>query len=268
MIEQSLEQKAEQIINDNLKNVELISYFCKSSAKTPIFLGVIQKNYAEIQPLLNNGLVQDLKPIKSYIFNIEKLEDFFYELYQGKIDFLKDEIWRRKRKKNDIIEKTEELEPEDGCEDYDQRLREVLEFAKKAVGELDTMEIEKEDYNHEVGGLQKKMQNDPYYKFLLFIRNDKDFIFNKRVEDNQDLVRRKLVSYLKECNILITKFKKTGFYREYSPAKNYYITELGLKVDSKLKQIKSNLDVIDYQRTPEEIAQEEEYNLLKEQFGF
>ena len=59
-----------------------------------------------------------------------------------------------------------------------------------------------------------------------------------------------------------------GFYKEYSPAKNYYISDLGLCVDSKLREIKWLRDDADYQKTEDEIAQEEEFNKIKEDFIF
>ncbi len=130
-MEKSLSQKAKTILEENVKNIEFISYFCKSTNKTPIFLSDIKKSYPQIKPLINKALIKETKPVKSYIFNLDKLENFFYNLYQGKIDILKDEIWRRKRRKNDLIQLTEDLEPKVGTEDYDQKLKKVLEFAKK-----------------------------------------------------------------------------------------------------------------------------------------
>lgn len=265
-MEESLEKKSKSILNENVKNIELISYFCKSTNKTPIFLSDIQISYSQIKPLLNKGLIKELKPVKSYIFNIDKFENYFYNRYQGKIDILKDEIWRRKRRKNELIKLTEDLEPEMGSEDYDQKLMEVLEFAKKSIDELDTMEIEKEDYNNVVGEIQKKMKQDTYYKFLLFIRNDKDMVYNKRTEDDSGVIHKKMLNYLNECTSgkgwnIFTEFKKKLFFKEYSQAKNYYITKLGLCVDFLLKKNKWDQDE-EYQKTEEEIAQEKEFNKI------
>ncbi|MEE9377187.1 MAG: hypothetical protein V3V33_04035 [Candidatus Lokiarchaeia archaeon] len=269
-MEEFLDKKAEVIIKENIKNIELINFFTKSTVKTPVFLSIIQRNYAEIKPLLNRGLVKDLKPVKSYIFNLDKLENYFYSIFQEKIDFLKNDIWRKKRKKTEIIKKTEGLTPEEGCEDYDLKLCECLEFAKKAIAELDTMEIDKEDFNNIIGGLQEKMKQDPIYKFLLFVRNDKDIVFNKRTEDNPGIIHKKILIYSEECMSgkgwsFFSELKKKEFYKEFSPAKNYFITELGLLVDSKLRERKWSEEV-DYQKTKEEIFQEEEFNKLKKQF--
>jgi len=270
-MEASLDKKVATIIKENIKNIELISYFKKSTIKTPVFLNVIQRKYAEIRPLLNKGLLKDLKPIRSYIFTLDKLENFFYSMFQEKIEFLKDEIWRRKRKKTEIIIKTEELTPEVSCEDYDLKLRECLELAKKSIVELDTMEVEKEDFNNIIGGLQEKMKQHPIYKFLLFIRNDNDIIFNKRTEDNAGIIHKKILSYSNECMpgngwSFFSELKKNGFYKEYSPAKNYFITELGLLVDSKLREHKWTQEE-EYQKTKEEIGQEKEFKKLKKQLG-
>lgn len=263
-MENSLEQKAKAILEENIKKIELISYFCKSTKKTPIFLSDIQKKYAEIIPLLKKGLIKDENPVKSYIFNLDKFENYFYQKYQGEIDFLIGEIWRRKRKKNELVQLTEDMEPEIGSKDYDQKLREVLDFAKKSIDELDKMEIEKEDFNNEVGGLQEKMKKDLYYKFLFFVRNDKDFVFNKRTEDDKGIIHKKILIYLNECTEgkgwnFFTELKKKIFFKEYSPAKNYYITKLGLCVDYNLKKNKWDQEE-DYQKTEVEIAQDKEFN--------
>ena len=126
----SLEEIADDLMDKGITNIELISYFKRSTEKTPVFLSVINRNYAEIRPLLNNGLIKDLEPIKSYIFYIDKLENYFYEKYQEQIDELKSEIWRRKRKKVDLVSITEELEPEEDAADYDEKLKACLEFAR------------------------------------------------------------------------------------------------------------------------------------------
>jgi hypothetical protein len=123
-MEENLNHKAEMILKDNVKNLELISYFNNSNIKTPVYLGVIQRNYAEIKSLITNGLIEDLEPVKSYIFNLDKLENYFYKKFQEKIDNLKTEIWKRKNKKTEIIRLTEEMEPDEGCEDYELKLYE------------------------------------------------------------------------------------------------------------------------------------------------
>ncbi|MFX1313109.1 MAG: hypothetical protein ACFFHD_10935, partial [Promethearchaeota archaeon] len=114
-MEKSLEQHIEMIFNDNIKNIELISYFKRSTKKSPVFLGDINRKYAEIRVLIDNGLIIDQDAVKTYIFYLDKFENYFYEQYQEKIDFLKVEIWRRKRKKNELIELTENITPEEGC---------------------------------------------------------------------------------------------------------------------------------------------------------
>ena len=45
------------------------------------------------------------------------------------------------------------------------------------------------------------------------------------------------------------------------------ITKLGLIVDVKLKKLKWLEDDTDFEKLPEELAQEEEFNKLKDQFG-
>ena len=114
-------------------------------------MSVIQRNYPEIKPLLAKKLIIDLKPVKSYEFHLDKFENFYYQKYQEKIDFLKYEIWKRKRKKDELIKITEENVPEMDSEDYDQKLQEVLVFARKAITDLDKMEMEKEDFNNVIG---------------------------------------------------------------------------------------------------------------------
>jgi hypothetical protein len=146
-MEENLNHKAEMLINDSIKNLELISYFKDSNIKSPVYLGVIQRTYTEIKSLIKYGLIEDLEPVKSYQFNLDKLENYFYKKFQEKIDNLKAEIWRRKNKKTEIIRLTEEMEPDEGCEDYEMKLYECLEFAKKSISELDQMESEKEDFN-------------------------------------------------------------------------------------------------------------------------
>lgn len=270
-MEKSLEQLTETIFNDEIKNIELISYFKRSTEKTSVFLGDINRNYAEIRSLIDKGLIIDKKAVKTYIFYLDKLENYFYEKHQEKIDFLKVEIWRRKRKKNELIEVTESITPDEGCEDYEEKLRICLEFAKQSIGQLDTMEIEKEDYNNIVGELQEKRQNDPLHNFLLYVRNDKEIIFNKRTEDNDGIVHKNVLNYLNKCTQgkgwhLFTELKKKGFLREFSPAKSYYITELGLTVDKRLKEMKWEQEV-DFEKNEMEKAQEDEFNKLKDLIG-
>ena len=271
-MEETLNYKAEMIQEGTVKNLELISYFKGSTVKSPIYLGVIQRKYAEIKPLISHGLIKDLDPVKSYIFNLDKLENNFHKKFQEKIDNLKTEIWKRKNEKTEIIRLTEEMEPDEGCEDYELKLYECLEFAKKSISELDKMEGEKEDFNNIIGDLQEKLKQHPMYKFLLIIRNDKDFIFNKRTEDKDGVIHKKILNSSHECmpnngRTFFTNIIKKGFYKGFSPAKNYIITELGSLVDSKLRELKWAQDD-SHQKTADEIAQEEEFNKLKEVLGF
>ncbi len=267
----SIDQLAVELINKGIKNIELISYFKRSTEKSPVFLSVINRNYAEIRPLLANELIIALEPVKSYVFNIDLLENCFYEAYQEKIDFLKDEIWRRKRAKSKLIKLTEDLEPSKDDLDYDEKLKICLEFARKSIDSLDKMELEKEDFNMMVANYQDKMKEDPIYKFLLYLRNDKEIIFNKRTEDDKGLVRKKILQFSEACmpgnaREFFKTLKKKGFFKEYSPAQNYYITELGKWVDLKLKEIKWESEDEDYEKLEEEIAQEKEFDCLKELF--
>ena len=264
----SFEQLADNLLTKNVKNIELISYFKRSTNKIPVFLSVINRNYAEIRPLLNNGLIKDLEPVKSYIFNIDKYENYFYSKYQEKIDNLKVDIWKKKRKKTELTELTESITPEQGSNDYDERLKLCLEFAQKAVLELDKMEHEKEDYNIVIGEVQNEMQKDSYYHFLIHIRSDKEIVFNKRTEDNEDKIYRKLLHYLNKCTQdngrqMLTEIVKKNFYKRFSPAKNYYITQLGLLVDTKLKIMKWNQNE-KYEKNEAEKMQDDKFNKLKE----
>ncbi len=264
----SLEQLADKVLHENVKNIEMISYFKRSTEKCPVFLGVINKNYGEVSPLLKKGLIKDLEPIKSYIFNIDKFENAFYGKYQEKIDVRKEDIFRKKRKKKELTELTEDLTPKEESNDYDEKLKICLEFAKKTVLELDQMEREKENFNNMIAELQNEMQNDPYYHFLIFIRSDKEFIFNKRTEDNNRVIHKKVLNYLNKITEgkgwqMFNDLIKKGFYKEYSPAKNYYITKLGLLVDAKLKALKWNQDD-EYEKNEAEIIQEEEIKKYKE----
>jgi len=269
----SIDQSAEDIINKGVKNIELISYFKRSTEKSPVFLSVINRNYAEIRSLLANELIIALEPVKSYIFNIDLLENCFYEAFQEKIDFLKDEIWRRKRAKTKLINMTEEMEPSEGEIDYEEKLKSCLEFARKSINSLDKMELEKEDFNKMIANYQDKMKEDPIYKFLLYIRNDKEINFNKRTEDSEGLIRKKVLRY-SEASMpgngreFFTILKKKGFFKEYSPAQNYYITDLGLWVDLKLKARSWESEDDNYEKFDEEITQEKEFNSLKEMFDF
>jgi hypothetical protein len=134
------------------------------------------------------------------------------------------------------------------------------------------MEAEKEDFNNIVGELQENLKQHPMYKFLLFVRNDKNFIFNKRTEDKDRVIHKKIIKTSKECmpnnsRTFFNNLIKKGFYKEFSPAKNYIITELGSLVDSKLKELIWAHDD-KHSKTAEEIAQEEEFDKLKKEFGF
>ena len=62
-MEKSLEQGIEMIFNDDVKNIELISYFKRSTKKTSVFLGDINRKYAEIRPLIDRGLIIDQKAV-------------------------------------------------------------------------------------------------------------------------------------------------------------------------------------------------------------
>lgn len=267
-----LENRARRILEDRITNIELISYFRRSTLKTPIFLSVINRKYPEIKALVYSGLVNDIAPVKSYIFYLDKFENYFYSLYQEQIDNMKDDIWRRKRKKTNIIQLTEEMEPDENSEDFELQLQKVLEFARNSIGQLDDMEIEKEDMNKDIGILQGQMKQDPYHRFLMLIQSDRDIIYNKRTEDNNNIIHKKILNYLNDSSggkgwQLMTELKKNGFFKEFSPAQNYYITELGLAVDCLLKQnVWCQEDF--YEKTPEELAQEEEFNRLKATFGF
>jgi hypothetical protein len=270
-MEESLESSIEMIFNDDVKNIELISYFKRSSKKISVFIGDINRKYAEIRPLIDKGLIIDKKAVKTYIFYLDKFENYFYEKYQEKIDCLKVEIWRRKRKKNELIELTENITPEEGCDNYEEKLHVCLEFAKQSIGELDSMEIEKEDYNNIVGELQEKKKNDPFHDFLIHIRNDKEIVFNKRTEDNDGIIHKKILNYLDKCTKgkgwhYFTKLKKMGFLKEFSTAKSYFITKLGLMADEKLKEMKWEQGA-DVEKNEMEKAQEDEFNKLKDLIG-
>ncbi len=133
------------------------------------------------------------------------------------------------------------------------------------------MELEKEDFNIDIGEFQKKMKQDIYYKFLLFIRNDKDMVYNKRTEDDKGVIHKKMLNYLNESTNgkgwnSFTEFKKNDFFKEYSPAKNYYITKLGLCVDFHIKKNKWDQDE-EFQKNEEEIAQEKEFEKILQDKG-
>jgi len=267
-----MEKSLEIVLSANVKNIELIGYFKRSTQKTPVFLGSINRKFPEIRGLLKNELIKDHEAVKTYIFNLDKFENFFYENYQEKIDFLKVEIWGKKRKKLDLIKLTETLTPDEGCEDYDEKLRVCLEFAKKSIEDLDTMELEKEDRNNIIGEIQKKMKSDPIHNFLIFIRSDKDILFNKRTADQDGVVHKKILNYLNKCTqgkgwALFTKLKNDGFFKEYSPAKSYSITKLGLMVDAKLKGLQWEQED-SFQKSNEELAQEKEFYKLQQSFSF
>ncbi len=257
-----------------IKNIELISYFKNSTIKTPIFLSTIQKSYPEVKALLENGLIKSSKPVKSYFFNLDKLEDFFYEMYQEKIDFLQDKIISNQMKQEKIINDVEKLEPEKDCNDYDDRLKECVLFAKKSLEEIDQLKLKRKDHKNSIHDLQKKMISDPLYKFMLYVRNDNDILFNKRTEDNDGFLKKKLQNYANSCanedgNNVLSTLKKRGSYKEFSPAMNYYITELGIIADGELKRIRWMEDEIEpYEKTPEELIQEKEFEQLKDIIGF
>ena len=176
-----IEDKAEQIIKQDITNIELISYFKRSAIKTPVFLSVINRNYAEIKPLLNYDLIRDFEPVKSYEFNIDKLENYFYELYQEKIDFLKDEIWRRRRKKEEFITQTEEMTPEKDCKDFEEKLRVCIEFARQSVGELDKMELKKKILTMMSVYYKKEWRKIPYISFYFIFETIKaSFLIKER----------------------------------------------------------------------------------------
>ena len=56
-MEKSLEQRIEMIFDENVTNIELISYFKRSTKKTAVFLGDINRKYTEIRSLIDKGLI-------------------------------------------------------------------------------------------------------------------------------------------------------------------------------------------------------------------
>ena len=173
-MEGPLDNKAREILGKSITNIEMISYFRRSKKKTPIFLSDINKKYVEIKALIYEGLVNDIAAVKSYIFYLDKFENYFYSLYQQKIDKMKDDIWRRKRKKTDIIRLTEEMEPDQSCEDYDLQLQKVLEFAQNSIKDLDDMELEKEDM------IAIYSSPDHYSDFPFYLRRRVTVVANDR----------------------------------------------------------------------------------------
>ncbi|MBN1802594.1 MAG: hypothetical protein JW891_13865 [Candidatus Lokiarchaeota archaeon] len=258
----------------NIKNIELISYFNKSTIKTPVFLSTIQKRYSEIKALLENGFIKASKPVKSYFFNINKLEDFFYETYQEKIDLLKEYITLNKQEQERIVQSVEEMEPNSGSEDYDTRLKECVLYAKNCLEDIKQLKIQKKEFKKVIYDLRDGMVRDPFYKFILFVRNDKEFVFNKRTEDHDGRIKKILLHYANSCTNgngqkLLSLLKNQNFYKEYSPAMNYYITELGKQVDLELKKFRwEESEYEQYEKTAEELLQEEELEKLREFIGF
>ncbi|MFX1238025.1 MAG: hypothetical protein ACFFAS_20500 [Promethearchaeota archaeon] len=256
-----------------VKNIELISYFKKSTAKIPVFLGSIQRNYSEIKALLDIGLIKANKPVKSYELSMNKLEDLFFESYQEKIDQLQEEIAVRKRHQTEILEKVESMEPEIGCSDYDDLLSSCVQFAEKSMEEINSLKLEKKGFKNSIEQLREDMVSDPLYKFILYLRNDNEIVFNRRTEDNENITRKNMRKYADLCLNgegwrLLSRLEKLGLYKVYSPAKNYYITELGKAVDNKLKHLRWLEEEIEpYEKIEEELLQEEEFDRIRDLIG-
>ncbi len=52
-----MEKSLEAILNKNVKNIELISYFKRSTKKIPVFLGDINRKFPEIRSLIDKELI-------------------------------------------------------------------------------------------------------------------------------------------------------------------------------------------------------------------
>ncbi|MFX1274199.1 MAG: hypothetical protein ACFFBP_00485 [Promethearchaeota archaeon] len=267
------QQEEEESLENKLEHVQLINYFKKATSKTPVFLTSIQKKYHEIKPLLEMGLIQCQDPECSYIFNIDKLENYFYSKYQEQIDNLRLKIQDAKRKKKELMKLVAEMEPEEGDPDYDDKLFNCLLFARKATQESQTIEEEREKMTKIMKKMANKMRKDPFFEFLLYIRNDRSITFNKRVLDEDSLIKKKIISYSNACcknedTILYKELKKMGFFKAYGPAKSYFITDLGKNIDKQLNNLVWIEDENSYEKNAAEIAQEEEFELIREKFGF
>lgn len=242
-MDKSVDKRIRNILEDNITNINLLHYF----RKRPIFLGSIQKRYFEILPLIKTGLIKDFNPKRSYKFVMDKLENFFYAKYQEKIESLN---WRlkkanEKRKNKKISEKA--------------KLRKLKDKAS-----ILTEKIQQ---------LKSAMKKDPFYQFLLFMRNNRSIIYNQRIADEEQKAKNIILTYLKKCAGKTWKkcyqfLIEEGIYHQFNPAKQYCLTEMGKTVQEKLKkERKANLEGISNQSRHEK-EQEEEFKKLMEDLNF
>lgn len=166
-----------------------------------------------------------------------------------------------------------DMEPDEGCPDYEQKLLECLVFARKAAQETETIGNEKKKVAKMIQAMHEKMRNDPFFEFLFYIRNDKEIKFNKRLIDVNNKIKKKIIFHANNCSkdenlLLYADLKKRGLFKTYSPAQSYYITDFGKMVDRQLKNLVWTQNDDTYEKNSAEIAQEKEFELICKKFGF
>lgn len=277
MSNRDLQKKAESIIcEQEITNLDLIHYFARSSKHHPIFLGSIHRNYMEIRALLSAGLLHDLDPNPSYVFYIDKLENYIHERYNEKIETLHQKIKKLKQEKNDLIQQAESMEPKSGCENYDEKLKECLEFTKSSVKKAQQIESTISKIEKEIISINTSMKKDPFYKFLFLIRNDDNVEFNKRVKDTKPSIKLTLKRLFNKSKnpttrLTLSQLETKGIFHFFSQAKRYHLSQLGKVVCNELKRNRT-CEEFDFTHVKdlkaEEITQEEEFSKLREEFGF
>ncbi len=266
-------EEEKKILEYSLETIQLISYFKDATRESPIFLSDIQKKYHEIQPLLELELIKCQKAESSYIFNLDKLENYFYAKYQEKIDNLRLKIREAKKRKKNLMKHVAEMEPEEGCPDYEQKLLECLIFARKAAQETEIIENERKNVVKMIEATNETMRKDSLFELLFYIRNDKEIAYNKRIIDPNNKIKKKIIHHAGNCSkdedmLLYADLKKRGIFKAYNSVQSYYITDFGKKVDNQLKNLVWTQEDDSYEKNSAEIAQEKEFESICKKFGF
>ena len=125
-----------------------------------------------------------------------------------------------------------------------------------------------EDLHDTILKAQSEMKSDPLYQFLIMVRNDTKLKFNVRCCDDGGSMSEKLERYLNECKKgcgreLLDFLQQEGFFRDFSPAKRYFLSDLGKSVERKIRTTKVKNQKLS--RTKEEQEQAREFSRLIEQ---
>lgn len=191
--------KIEKIINEEGEKITLLRYFYNASKQNPFFLGDIKEvHFNNIRKYVKMGLIKTLKPRKSCVFRYNKIDEDYHKHKEENIITSDDEDL------NSILSALGSYEDED----------------EKTNEELDLLRAVFEYFRKECSGSK----------------------FNERTSYCNGEIKEKIMECLKQyseenSNELFNIFVSNGYYKEYSPAKVYYLSELGKKVcDAQLEK--------------------------------